>query len=210
MSRRTSRVIEAPAFVLHSTPWRETSLILKAFTKEHGVVTMVAKGAKRPYSGLRAALMVFQPLLLSWSGTGEVKTLIQAEVASINPMPGSVLMSGWYMNELLLKLLASEDAHQNLFDAYAQALDALASLDSSARGREAATVLRRFEWTLLREIGYGLTGPEPDFADPSQGPQLKELLQEKILAQIPGAALSSRQVLMSLYRLASPPAPHDL
>ena len=210
MSRRTTRVIEAPAFVLQSTPWRETSLILKAFTKDHGIVTMVAKGAKRPYSGLRAALMVFQPLLLSWSGSGEVKTLIQAEVASINVMPGSVLMSGWYMNELLLKLLASEDAHQNLFNAYAQALGELASLDSSARGREAAIVLRRFEWTLLREIGYGLSGPEPDFADQSQGPQLKELLQEKILAQIPGSALSSRQVLLSLYRLASPPAPHDL
>jgi|AntAceMinimDraft_6_1070360.scaffolds.fasta_scaffold12791_2 DNA repair protein RecO (recombination protein O) len=210
MSRRTTRVIETPAFVLHSTPWRETSLILKAFTKEHGIVTMVAKGAKRPYSGLRAALMVFQPLLLSWSGAGEVKTLTQAEVASINPMPGPVLMSGWYMNELLLKLLASEDAHQNLFDAYAQALSHLASLKPSARGREAATVLRRFEWILLREIGYGLSGPEPDFADQSQGPQLKELLQEKILAQVPGSALSSRQVLMSLYRLASPPAPHDL
>lgn len=210
MSRRTTRVGETPAFVLHSTPWRETSLILKAFSKQHGTVTLVAKGAKRPYSGLRAVLMVFQPLLLSWTGAGEVKTLTQAEVVSITPMPGGALMSGWYMNELLLKLLASEDAHPKLFDAYALALENLARLRQSARGRETASVLRRFEWVLLREIGYGLSGPEPDFADLSQGPQLKELLQEQLLAHVPGAALASRQVLMGLRRLASPPAPHDL
>jgi DNA repair protein RecO (recombination protein O) len=122
MSRRTTRIVEAPAFVLHSTPWRETSLIVKAFTRDHGIVTLVAKGAKRPYSGLRSVLMVFQPLTLSWSGATEVKTLTQAEVVSITPMPGSVMMSGWYMNELLLKLLAIEDAHPRLFDAYSQAL----------------------------------------------------------------------------------------
>ncbi|MFO7746831.1 MAG: DNA repair protein RecO [Orrella sp.] len=210
MTRRTNRVNETPAFVLHSTPWRETSLILKAFSKQYGMVTLVAKGAKRPYSGLRAVLSVFQPLLLSWSGASEVKTLTQAEVDSVTPMPGAALMSGWYMNELLLKLLASEDAHPVLFNAYAQALKDLAKLGFSARTREAAVVLRRFEWVLLREIGYGLSGPEPDFADHSQGPQLRELLQEQLLAHVPGSTLASRQVLMGLRRLASPPAPHDL
>jgi len=210
MTRRANRVNETPAFVLHSTPWRETSLILKAFSKQHGMVTLVAKGAKRPYSGLRAVLSVFQPLLLSWSGATEVKTLTQAEVDSVTPMPGAALMSGWYMNELLLKLLASEDAHPALFNAYAQALKDLAKLGFSARTREAAVVLRRFEWVLLREIGYGLSGPEPDFADHSQGPQLRELLQEQLLAHLPGSALASRQVLMGLRRLASPPTPHDL
>lgn len=210
MSRRTTRVVETPAYVLHSTPWRETSLIVKAFTREHGMVTLVAKGAKRPYSGLRSVLMVFQPLSLSWSGVAEVKTLTQAEVVSIMPMAGSVLMSGWYMNELLLKLLAIEDAHPALFDAYKQALFQLAELGLLARGRETASVLRQFEWVLLREIGYGLSGPVPNFSDASQASHLKALLQEQLLAQVPGAALASRQVLLSLRRLSNPPEPHDL
>ncbi len=210
MSRRTTRIAEASAFVLHSVPWRETSLIVKAFSREHGIVTLVAKGAKRPYSGLRSVLMVFQPLSVSWSGAAEIKTLTQAEVVSIIPMPGSVLMSGWYMNELLLKLLAIEDAHPILFDAYAQALSQLAELGHLARGRATAAVLRQFEWVLLREIGYGLSGPMPDFADSSQAAQLKTMLQEQILEHVPGSALLSRQVLLSLRRLSSPPEPHDL
>lgn len=210
MSRRTTRIAEAYAFVLHSMPWRETSLIVKAFSREHGVVTLVAKGAKRPYSGLRSVLMVFQPLSLSWSGAAEIKTLTQAEVVSITPMPGSVLMSGWYMNELLLKLLAIEDAHPVLFDAYAQALSQLAELGHLARGRATAAVLRQFEWVLLREIGYGLSGPMPDFADSTQATQLKTILQEQILEHVPGSALLSRQVLLSLRRLSNPPEPHDL
>lgn len=150
MSRRTTRITDASAFVLHSTPWRETSLILKAFSREHGIVTLVAKGAKRPYSGLRSVLMVFQPLSLSWSGAAEVKTLTQAEVVSIIPMPGSVLMSGWYMNELLIKLLALEDPHPVLFDAYAQAISQLAELGHLARGRATAAVLRQFDWVSCR------------------------------------------------------------
>jgi DNA repair protein RecO (recombination protein O) len=210
MSRRTTRITEASAFVLHSMPWRETSLIVKAFSREHGIVTLVAKGAKRPYSGLRSVLMVFQPLSLSWSGAAEIKTLTQAEVVSIMPMPGSVLMSGWYMNELLLKLLAIEDAHPILFDAYAQALSRLAELGHSARGRATAAVLRQFEWVLLREIGYGLSGAMPDFTDSTQAAQLKTMLQEQILEHVSGSALSSRQVLLSLRRLSSPPEPHDL
>lgn len=210
MSRRTTRITDASAFVLHSTSWRETSLIVKAFSREHGIVTLVAKGAKRPYSGLRSVLMVFQPLSLSWSGAAEVKTLTQAEVVSIIPMPGSVLMSGWYMNELLIKLLAIEDPHPVLFDAYAQAISQLAELGHLARGRATAAVLRQFEWVLLREIGYGLSGPTPDFTDASQAAALKVLLQEQILAQVPGSALASRQVLLGLRRLSSPPEPHDL
>jgi DNA repair protein RecO (recombination protein O) len=149
-------------------------------------------------------------LSLSWSGAAEIKTLTQAEVVSIIPMPGSVLMSGWYMNELLLKLLAIEDAHPILFDAYAQALSQLAELGHLARGRATAVVLRQFEWVLLREIGYGLSGPMPDFADSSQAAQLKTMLQEQILEHVPGSALLSRQVLLSLRRLSSPPEPHDL
>ena len=110
----------------------------------------------------------------------------------------------------MLKLLAIEDAHPTSFDAYAQALSQLAELGHLARGRATAPVLRQFEWVLLREIGYGLLGPMPDFADSSQAAQLKTMLQDLILEHVPGSALSSRQVLLSLRRLTNPPEPHDL
>jgi len=194
MTNRRSRVTEAPAFVLQSTPWRETSLVARVFSREHGIVTVVAKGAKRPYSGLRSVLMAFQPLLLSWSGMADTKTLIQAEVASIHPMPGSALMSCWYMNELLLKLLPAEDPHPALFDAYAQALGQL------VQGAVPAATLRQFEWVLLRETGYGVDGPMPEVWDGTQGSDLKGLFRDRLLAQIPGGRLVSRQVLLSLVR----------
>lgn len=195
MNSRRSRVTEVKAFVLHCTPWRETSLVAKIFAREHGVLTLVAKGAKRPYSGLRSVLMTFQPLLLSWSGSADVKTLVQAEVASIHPLPGSALMSGWYMNELLLKLLPPEDPHPALFDAYAQALGQLVD------GALPAATLRQFEWVLLRETGYGMADPIPAVWDGSGAAELKGVLQERLLAQIPGGRLASRQVLLSLVKL---------
>jgi DNA repair protein RecO (recombination protein O) len=196
MSKLATRALDAPAFVLHSTAWRENSLIVKAFSQEVGVVTLVAKGAKRPYSGLRSVLLPFQPLLLSWSGRLEVKTLTRAEAAAIMPMPGSAMMSCWYMNELLLKLLAPEDPHPGLFDAYARALSSLAV------GEMPGPVLRRFEWVLLRETGYGMEGPEPDFSLA----QCKQMLQQRLFALLPGAELVSRQVMQSLkrYSLSEP------
>jgi DNA repair protein RecO (recombination protein O) len=194
MTNRRSRVTEAPAFVLHCTPWRETSLVARVFARDYGIVTVVAKGAKRPYSGLRSVLMAFQPLLLSWSGMAETKTLIQAEVASIHRMPGPALMSCWYMNELLLKLLPAEDPHPVLFDAYAQALGQL------VEGCVPAATLRQFEWCLLRETGYGVDGPMPDAWDGTTGSDLKGLFRDRLLAQIPGGRLVSRQVLLSLVR----------
>jgi|GEM_PF-131550 len=199
MSKRVPRVTDAPAFVLQSTAWRETSLIVKVFAHHHGVVTLVAKGAKRPYSGLRAVLMPFQPLMLSWTGAAEVKTLTHAEVVRVRPLAGSVLMSCWYMNELLLRLLAAEDPHPGLYLAYEQAIDALA--DGRASGQTTAAVLREFEWRMLQETGYGLEGPAPDFADRAQGGDLKEQLQQRLLEHVPGGRLNSREVMLSLRRL---------
>ena len=97
--------------MLHATAWRETSLIVQTFSRDHGCVAMVAKGAKRPYSVLRPVLSAFQPLLLSWTGNGEVKTLTRAEIMGVRALSGTALMSAWYMNELLLRLLPREDAH---------------------------------------------------------------------------------------------------
>src|SRR3546814_20933437 len=119
MSRRTQRVQDAGGYLLHAAAWRETSLIVQVFTRSHGTLALVAKGAKRPYSVLRPVLSAFQPLMLSWSGAGEVKTLTRAESAGIRPLSGRSHLSAWYMNELLLRLLPREDPHAVMYDAYA-------------------------------------------------------------------------------------------
>jgi DNA repair protein RecO (recombination protein O) len=142
------RVEGETAFVLHTWPYRETSSIVEVFSLGHGRVPLVARGARRPRSQLRGVLMEFQPLELTWFGQGEMPTLAKAEWLGGQPLlSGRALLSGYYLNELLLRLLAREDAHPQLFDAYRRTLEALA--------REAgAAPLRRFELTLLREIGY--------------------------------------------------------
>ncbi|MCD8504313.1 MAG: DNA repair protein RecO [Burkholderiaceae bacterium] len=196
MSKRSARIVDAQAFVLQSTAWRETSLIVKVFSRDYGVVTLVAKGAKRPYSGLRAVLMPFQQLALSWTGNAEVKTLTHADVTRVQPVPGAALMSCWYMNELLLRLLAAEDPHPGLFEAYAQTIDAL------SQGKSVSGALRQFEWRMLRETGYGMDGPEPDFDDRSMAATLREQFQQRLLEQVPGGRLNSREVMLGLRRLA--------
>ena len=150
------RVDGAEAYLLHAYPYSETSLILDVFSRDHGRVSILARGARRPRSALRGVLIGFQPLELGWFGGGEVKTLAKAEWQGGVPLlQGRCLLLGYYLNELLLKLLPREDAHPALFSAYAQALGALATgLDNGASD---APELRRFEKTLLKELGYGLT-----------------------------------------------------
>ena len=145
------RVDQQASFVLHSHPWRETSLIVEVFSRDYGRVAMVAKGARRPMSALRGVLMAFQPLLVDWSGGGEVKTLVRAEWQGGQPLlTGRALLCGYYLNELLVKLSAREDPHPELFDAYSEALRRLAA------GESQGVLLRRFELALLRELGYGV------------------------------------------------------
>lgn len=155
MRQLRERHDEEPAFVLHTYPYRETSLIVEAFTEQAGRVAMVARGAKRPRSELRGVLQAFQPLALSWAGAGELKTLIKAEWRGGLPLPGgAALLCGFYLNELLLKLLAREDAHPALWSEYASALQALTA---DARAPAQAATLRRFEVRLLAELGYALS-----------------------------------------------------
>lgn len=140
------------AFVLHSYPFRETSLIVEAFTREHGRIALVARGARRPKSALRGVLLAFQPLLLGWAGKGEVKTLYKAEwQGGFRDLRGLPLICGFYLNELLMKLLHRDDPHERLFAAYDEALCALKP------AAEVASVLRRFEQLMLGELGYALT-----------------------------------------------------
>ena len=115
-----------PAFVLHTYAYRETSLIVEALTQHAGRVALLAKGARRPRSAVRGLLMAFQPLTLSWFGKRELRTLKNAEwQGGQRPLAGSALMCGFYLNELLLKLLPRDDPHPQLFLYYQQTLKEL-------------------------------------------------------------------------------------
>ena len=145
------RVAEQPGFVLHSYPHRETSLIVDVFSRDHGRIALVAKGAKRPHSALRGALQTFQPLSLSWSGKTEVRTLTKAEwVGGMRPLAGDALLCGFYANELLVKFCAREDAHERLFNHY------MLTLTRLAHDEPPVQVLRSFERVLLCETGYAI------------------------------------------------------
>ncbi len=139
------------AFVLHSYPFRETSLILDVFSRIHGRLAIVARGARRPKSNLRGLLMNFQPVLLSWFGKGEVRTLHSAQWQGGQPyLQGTALMCGFYLNELMINMLARDDAHEQLFDYYR------ATLYRLAHETDHAATLRCFEKHLLQELGYAL------------------------------------------------------
>jgi DNA repair protein RecO (recombination protein O) len=145
------RVNLQPAYVLHSRPYRDSSALLDVFSAEHGRVSMVARGTRRQSRrGSGAALLQpFIPLLLSFAGRLELKTLVATEAAQgFFALRGERLFSGLYMNELLVRLLHRNDPHPALFAAYDQALKALAG------SAEVDTVLRQFELTLLDELGY--------------------------------------------------------
>lgn len=151
-ANRHNRHQDEPAIVLHSYPFRETSLILDVFSREHGRLSIVARGARRPKSNLRGVLMNFQPLLLSWFGKGELRTLHSAEWQGGQPyLQGTALMCGFYLNELLLNLMARDDPHEQLFDYYN------ATLYRLAHETDHAATLRCFEKHLLQQLGYALT-----------------------------------------------------
>lgn len=138
-------------YVLHSHPFSESSLIVETFTRESGRVPLVARGARRAKSAVRGVLLAFQPILLSWSGKTELRTLVRAEwLGGHEPLKGLGMMCGFYLNELLLRLLPRDDPHERLFDLYRDTLDALAT----ESGLPAS--LRRFEKALLDELGYGI------------------------------------------------------
>jgi DNA repair protein RecO (recombination protein O) len=191
------------AYVLHRYEWSESSLILDLFTREQGRLAVAAKGARRPYSQLRAVLLPFQRIVVSLGRApdaevaSEVQTLRGAEWAGGAAMlAGAALFSGFYVNELLMKLLARHDPHPALFDAYAQTLPALAAHDEA----QVQAALRAFELTLLREIGV-----LPDLSlvtltqEPLRGPGRYALLPETgVIAARTGEADLSAQVLIGL------------
>jgi DNA repair protein RecO (recombination protein O) len=146
----SNRISDEPAYVLHRYDWSESSLILEVFTRNHGRIALVAKGAKRPSSSFRPVLLPLQGLQLTFGGDAEIRTLKSAEWMGGHVMPtGEALLSGYYLNELLMRLLARDDPHPGLFDVYANVVRVLAS----EHGEVLQTALRAFELLLLREIG---------------------------------------------------------
>ena len=177
----TARRVTAPldAYVLHRYDWSETSLILDLFTRSKGRVTVAAKGAKRPYSQLRSVLLPFQRIAATIGRQAEdaqadVVTLRSAEWAGLDAtpvLPPARLFAGFYLNELLMKLLARGDAHPTLFDAYAATLRSLATSDDFAE----QIGLRAFELVLLKAIGLL---PELDRVTATQQPLQPEALYQ--------------------------------
>lgn len=141
-----------PAYVLHSYPFRETSLVVEVFSRNFGRLALVARGARRPKSAVRGVLLAFQPLQLAWFGKSDLRTLHRAEwQGGQPPLKGMALICGFYLNELILRLLPRDDPHEQLFLHYEETLRVL-----GAQTDYAAT-LRRFEKYLLQELGYALT-----------------------------------------------------
>jgi DNA repair protein RecO (recombination protein O) len=145
------RINLQPAFVLHSREYRDTSRILDVFTVNHGRLTLFARGARGPKSKLASLLMPFRPLLVSWSGRGDAAQLTGAEPqGELAPLPARQVLSGFYLNELILTLTTRHDPQPQLFEDYAEALRGLAADTAPERA------LRVFEKRLLAGLGYGL------------------------------------------------------
>jgi len=152
------------AFVLHQRDYRETSRILHLLTAEAGRLDVVARGVRGSKSRSSGLLQPFQPIWISWSGRGDLKSLTRAEPAGMPlRLKGRQLYSGLYINELLVRLLQAGDVHESLFQLYLRAIEAL----SSARTDEnLESVLRQFELQLLDELGYAIPFPEAGLTGP--------------------------------------------
>lgn len=146
------RVQLQSAFLLHQRPYRETGRILEFFTRDFGRITLFARGTRSGKSGLNALLQPFNQLLVSWSAHGDTGTFAGAEAkGALSRMKSARLMSGLYLNELLLAATTRHDSHTDLFDLYAHTIESLRNDDSEARA------LRIFEKRLLEVLGYGLS-----------------------------------------------------
>ncbi|AXQ30219.1 DNA repair protein RecO [Solimonas sp. K1W22B-7] len=221
------RVQLEPAWLLSAKPYSETSLLLEAFSERHGRVGLVAKGARGPKSRTRALLQPLRPLLLSWTQRGELAAMTGVEANGLVPeLTGERLFYGWYLNELLLRLLHRQDPHPDAWRAYVETLAALP-------GPEAEFALRLFEKRLLADIGYGLDFPEhidpalsygyseaegfvPDVRGPCSGrallalrdeqpagegewrTELRRLMRERVRRQLGGRELETAKLLRQL------------
>ena len=230
--RRRQRPQREPGFVLHARPWSESSMVVDVLTAHFGRVFLVARGAKRPGSNLRGLLTPFSPLALTWTGKKEAKVLTQAEwLGALAALRGEALLSGFYVNELVLRLTEREDVHPGLFQSYVHVLSALADEDPAVR----QTGLQKgAEWFLLTPEGAlkGVEGTPEDAANlpfasmlwpktvaaaaacgsaerksriaalsPREMKRLRELLKTAIDLHLEGRPLRSRRLLADLKKL---------
>ena len=144
-----NRVNLEPAFVLHTRAFKETSLIVEILSKEFGRIAFTAKGARRPRSSLRGMLLPFQSLQATWSGRQELKTLHNIEWSNaFLTIEGDALVCGFYLNELIMRLVPKDDPYPKLYDFYNNTIQELTS------NKFLSVTLRRFELRLLQELGY--------------------------------------------------------
>jgi DNA repair protein RecO (recombination protein O) len=161
MTRNVRRITLAPAYILHHRPYRDTSRILEVMTREHGRLSLFARGVRGPKAKLASILQPFQLLLLSWSGRGEAAQLTGAESAEHEPpVPAPCLMAMFYLNELLLKLTTRHDPILPLFDDYHSTVEGV------RRGMPLEPALRVFEKRLLDALGYGLDLTQAQSGEP--------------------------------------------
>lgn len=143
-----------PGYILHTRPYRDTSIIIDFLSRDHGRVSLLAKGARSAKSRQRQFLQPFTPLLLSWQGRGELKTLTQAEATGPSfGLRGSGLYAAFYLNELTIRLFSQQDQHTHLLPSYELALSRLVQIESVLA---VEPVLRSFELSMLQLLGYGL------------------------------------------------------
>jgi DNA repair protein RecO (recombination protein O) len=151
MTTPVARYDQQPVYVLHTYPFKETSLVVELFSRQIGRVAAIAKGARRPRAAMRGMLQSFQPLVATWSGKSELRNLHGVEWrGGLHVLHGQALICGFYLNELMLRLLPREDPHETLFEHYEDALRRL------SQDEPHNLVLRCFERRLLQELGYAL------------------------------------------------------
>lgn len=177
------------AYILHCRPYRNTSLIADILTREHGRINVIARGAKRGQHPLAALLQPFSPLQIQWGGASELMTLYKVEQGSGTTAPLNIdMFSGFYINELLIRLLHRHDPHPQLYDCYAQCLASL----NAAGAQDIA--LRYFELELLEELGYAMNL----HADVATGTPLEPMLRYHYLIE-QGPSLAGSHATGSLY-----------
>ncbi|MDF1797374.1 MAG: DNA repair protein RecO [Coxiellaceae bacterium] len=147
------RIALQPTYILHTRPYRSTSLLVELLSQDYGRLTVVANSARGPKSRYKGVLQPFRCLLVDWSGARELKSLGKVELRGMPyRINGVRLFCGYYLNELLMRLLAKDDPYEKLFEVYQQTLQQLSDSDAILEN-----TLRLFEKRLLQELGYGVS-----------------------------------------------------
>jgi DNA repair protein RecO (recombination protein O) len=191
------RVEHTPAFLLHQRPWGDSGRIFELFSREHGRLSVFARGVRGANAKLAGVLQPFLPLLVSWAGRGESPRLTGAEIdiagVARSAIPQARLMSGWYLSELVMSLTARHDPQPDLYDHYHAAIEDLRAAPNLAR------TLRLFEKRLLDVLGYGITElRDTRFDDPQELERLKPQLRQALASCLEGRSLRTRVVAQSL------------